>query len=157
MASAPSLGDTWLPGQSPAHQDLVPQQEPSLPTLPFRTAESQQQGEPLLSQMGGCGKVSIGTGAGKTCPPSSVLSWQGQEGRQQRPACDDVGKGRCSPLVHLSWDDEGPSASAVPCPASQAPWLTLLFWGLFSSTCLTHWPGSSVAGWFSRDCASDED
>lgn len=81
VASAPSLGDTWPCGQYPGQCLHVPQQEPSLGVIPAS--------HPALLHNHTSSKVSLmlslGTrwvlagrflwepGAGKTCPPSSVL------------------------------------------------------------------------------------
>lgn len=66
----------------------------------------QQQGEPhALSghQMGACRKVSMGTRGRKNLPTkfSAIMSGTGEQAGEwsparQRPACDDMDKGRCS-------------------------------------------------------------
>lgn len=93
VASAPSVGDTWLCGQSPAHHLLVSQQEPSLgeicttrPSLLHTLV--QQQGEPLMlslsrSQMEACRQVSIGTRGRKNLPTkfsALMAEMEGQAG-----------------------------------------------------------------------------
>lgn len=75
---APSLGDTWLRGQSPAHHFLVPQLEPSLgvihtryPALlhtPVPAARWASSFPWALSQMGAHRKVSIGARGRKNLP-----------------------------------------------------------------------------------------
>lgn len=114
VASAPSLGDTWLHGQSPAHCLLVPQQEPSLsvihtPHPALRTPWCQQQGEPLVLSLGpvpdGCLQEGFYRNQGQEKPAHQVWCSNVRNGRAGSRQGSDLQQGGGQHA--MSWTREG--------------------------------------------------
>lgn len=122
VASASSLGDTWLWGQCPGQCLCVPQQEPSLGVIPAA--------HPALLHSHVSSKVSLTLSLASVpdgCLQEGFYGNQGQEKPAYHVQCSNVrdrragrgviprkvearawwhGEGRVFHLLHLSWDKE---------------------------------------------------